>query len=377
MNTSIKSERPRICLIFRGPNWDLDHFALRLYALSERFEGRCFIGHSEDGEKTYGKFTVETTRWSSGVGFTLRHFWRIVRFAFAERSRPNRTALVVSADPLKGGIFAYVAARIIGAKFAPEVNGDFANPANYMDGEGRARGWLKRKLMIAVATSVLKRADGMRVLYPNQLDFLSRHLERKIVHTVFEFVDLRPFRNYGEEKVVLFAGFPFFLKGVDTLIEAFKRLAPKYPDWQLKILGWFPDPSVMKAHIGDCRQIVHHPAVHHRDMPEHIGRCGIFVLPSRTEAMGRVLLEAMAAAKPRIGSKVGGIPTVIDHETDGLLFDCGNVDQLTAALDRLMADPDLRKRLGEAGERRMRAEFSVERYVERIGGFYNEVMASR
>ena len=62
-------------------------------------------------------------------------------------------------------------------------------------------------------------------------------------------------------------------------------------------------------------------------------------------------------------------------DVDGTLIHTDGIG--AAAFDRLMADPDLRKRLGEAGERRMRTEFTVERYVERIGGFYNEVMASR
>ena len=168
---------------------------------------------------------------------------------------------MVSADPLKGGLLALLAARIMGARFAPEVNGDFTHPANYMDGESGLKARLKRRLMIAIGRFVLKRADGARMLYPQQLDFMRPHMDGKAVHHVFEYLDLAPFRNLGEEKVVLFAGFPFYLKGVDLLIAAFKRVAPRFPEWKLKIIGWFPDLSEMDAHIGGHEQITHHPAV--------------------------------------------------------------------------------------------------------------------
>lgn len=365
----------RIFIVFRGPNYDLDHFGKRLQALSGRFEGVCLIGYTENTVKTYGNFTVVTTRFTPGLDFTIRHLWRIVRQAFKERFAAKPAALVISADPLKGGLYGYLASRIIGARFAPEINGDFANEANYLDGTGGIKARLNRRFMIAVAGFVLQRADGARVLYPTQLDFLQPRLQGKIVRSIFEYVDLQPFKNLGEEKVILFAGFPFYLKGVDLLIAAFKKLAPQYPDWRLKILGWYPDMTVMNAHIDGHPQISQHGPVHHREMPEHIGRCGIFVLPSRTEAMGRVLLEAMAAEKPRIGSNVGGIPTVLEDGKDGLLFECGNAEQLAQKLNQLMSDPALRRQLGQAGRERMVREFTLERYLQRIGDFYTDVIA--
>jgi glycosyltransferase involved in cell wall biosynthesis len=109
-------------------------------------------------------------------------------------------------------------------------------------------------------------------------------------------------------------------------------------------------------------------------MPEHMGRCGIFVLPSRTEAMGRVLLEAMACAKPRVGSDLEGIPTVIEDGVDGLLCKPGDVEDLAAKLHRLMGDADLRKSLGLAGRLRAVAEFNADRYFRRLFDFYGRVL---
>ena len=224
---------------------------------------------------------------------------------------------------------------------------------------------------------MVRRADGVKLLYPEQLDFCRPLLAGKVVRSFFDFVgDLRPFRNLGEEKQILFVGFPFFLKGVDVLIRAFLAIAPAHPDWKLKILGWYPKPLESYFELARHPQIFHHPPVHHREMPDHMGVCAMVVLPSRSEAMGRVLLEAMGAAKPRIGARVGGIPTVIEHGVDGLLFEPENVDQLAQQIDSLIRDPALRKALGERGQARARAHFTVELFRQSVEEFYGAVLAS-
>ena len=107
-----------------------------------------------------------------------------------------------------------------------------------------------------------------------------------------------------------------------------------------------------------------------------MGHCGVFVLPSRTEAMGRVLLEAMACAKPRIGSRVGGIPTLIEHDVDGLLFRSENVDELEQQLRRLMSDAALRRALGEQAQRRQQKELTADAHFARVHELYSAALAS-
>jgi glycosyltransferase involved in cell wall biosynthesis len=121
-------------------------------------------------------------------------------------------------------------------------------------------------------------------------------------------------------------------------------------------------------------RIYHHKPVPYEEMPEHIGSCGMFVLPSRSEAMGRVLIEAMAAGKPRIGSNIEGIPSVINDGIDGLLFQTENVDALAEKMDVLMSNPELRQKLGKAGELRAKQEFTKSKYFNNLINFYNEVL---
>jgi glycosyltransferase involved in cell wall biosynthesis len=103
-------------------------------------------------------------------------------------------------------------------------------------------------------------------------------------------------------------------------------------------------------------------------------RCGILVLASRSEAMGRVLLEAAAAGKPRIAAAVGGTYTVVADESDGLLFPKADVAALAAALRRLMSDQALRDKLGSAARARTLANFGADSYVKHVAGFVDAVL---
>ena len=265
-------------------------------------------------------------------------------------------------------------AKITRAKFAPEVNGVYTSQAEWLDEPDSLSNKAKRTVYPIIMRYVLSRAHGIRLLFEDQINPFKRVCSGKIVESFHCFVPISQFRPFTENKEVLFVGFPFKRKGVDILIKAFKKVAPKYPDWKLKILGWFPDPTELQAAIGIHPQIYHHPPVHHDKMPEIIGSCAILVLPSRSEAMGRVLVEAMAAGKPRIGSNVDGIPTVINDGVDGLLVEPENVDDLANKLDLLMGSKELRKTMGEAGARRAREEFTEERYIENVISFYKAVI---
>jgi glycosyltransferase involved in cell wall biosynthesis len=99
----------------------------------------------------------------------------------------------------------------------------------------------------------------------------------------------------------------------------------------------------------------------------------IFFQPSLWEAMSIALLEAMAAAKPVVATRVGEAPHMIEDGADGYLVEPRDVDGMTAALRRLINAPDLRIRLGEAAREKMSKSYSVDKMTRSYEAMYQEL----
>jgi glycosyltransferase involved in cell wall biosynthesis len=100
----------------------------------------------------------------------------------------------------------------------------------------------------------------------------------------------------------------------------------------------------------------------------------VFFQPSLWEAMSVVVLEAMAAAKPIVVTRVGENPKVIEHDRDGLLVDPRNIDQMVSALSRLIHEPDLRVRLGGEAKNTFYRACTADRMAREYERLYLEVL---
>ena len=110
----------------------------------------------------------------------------------------------------------------------------------------------------------------------------------------------------------------------------------------------------------------------HEELGRRYGRAAVVACPSRREGFGVVAAEAMAHGRPVVASAVGGLLDLVSHEETGLLVPPGDADALRAALDRLLGDPALRRRLGDAARARARAELSWDRVIERTLEAYDD-----
>lgn len=375
----MSTRRPRVLLLFPGPLFNVEEFLRhRLELLSEAFEGGVVTFGESASRVTMGRFEVVALE--ARRGHRLSSVQALIDAGMAVAAHAPRGAppfdLVVTYDATKTGIAGWRLARRLGARFVVEMNGDCFAWANYADIRNPIKRALDRSAFILITAFVLSRADGVKLLFARQIKPFASLTRGAVTRRFPNFVDLSYFTNLGETKQILLAGFPFKVKGVDTLIDAFKRISQQHSDWRLSIIGFYPDPrEILKAIDGHSRIELLRP-VHRREVAKLIGACGIFALPSRTEGIARVLLEAAACGKPRVSTTVGGIPDVISDGVDGLLCAPEDSGTLSVLLARLMKDSELRARLGENAAARAKREFSEESYLAALRDFYGAVLAS-
>ena len=107
-----------------------------------------------------------------------------------------------------------------------------------------------------------------------------------------------------------------------------------------------------------------------REPAQALKQCQIFVLASLSEASSNVVLEAMATGLPVVGTRVGGIPGLVDDHRTGLLVPPDNAPALAEAILRLIEAPAMATEMGAQGRARALAEFGMNRMHERIDRFY-------
>jgi glycosyltransferase involved in cell wall biosynthesis len=314
--------------------------------------------------KALGRFRLHWTR-SYRLPPVVRHLWDVVYFVttgVALRLRSGRYDLVVAYGPFRTAFAAWILRHLIGARFIVEIPGNYwrhhASPDAGLLQRFRAR------LAPAFATFMTRRADHVRMLYPGQVP----HMEhtggsRTSLFHSFTAVHTIPQAD-PSERYILFLGFPWFLKGVDVLIQAFNRISPRHPDVHLRIVGHCPDRTPFEALANGNPRISLERAVPHEQAMALMAGCSLFVLPSRTDACPRVVLEAMSARKPIIATAVDGIPHYVRDNDTGILVPPGNVEALAEALDRVLSDAALSERLAHRGNTYAHEVLSEERYTE-------------
>lgn len=107
-----------------------------------------------------------------------------------------------------------------------------------------------------------------------------------------------------------------------------------------------------------------------RDVPQIMGATDVFVMSSLWEGLGLVFLEAMAANLPCLSTQVSAVPEVVVDGETGLLVPPANVEELAQGFLRLAAEPELRKRMGAAGARRVSEQFGLDRMVDETLAVY-------
>ena len=205
---------------------------------------------------------------------------------------------------------------------------------------------------IAVQSAVL-RDDLLAALRATGRGALASVVEAKI-HIIANGVEVDDRALPGDRRELLYVGRLAADKGVINLVEALRLC----PELRLTIVGEGPQRAALEAAASGLDNVRFAGRCAPAEMPAHMARAGILVLPSlRNEGLPNVLLEAMARGLAVIASRNAGIPDLITDGESGLLVAPGDVAALAAALKRMSEDEPLRLAL------RSRAHETVRRYA--------------
>ncbi|MDE3197829.1 MAG: glycosyltransferase [Acidobacteriota bacterium] len=188
---------------------------------------------------------------------------------------------------------------------------------------------------------------------------------------------LRESLGLGDRPVIGFVGRLVAGKGVQYLIYSAVDVLAHYPDAVFLIVGEGPQRKELEG-LAISEKVDHAFRFLgvRSDMANVYASMDMVVLPSLDECMPMCVLEAMACSKPVIATRVGAVPDLVSEGVSGYLLDPKDVRGLSAAIQSLLASPELRVRMGEAGLNRVRESFSSGRVAKQYLDLYEHVLAA-
>jgi colanic acid/amylovoran biosynthesis glycosyltransferase len=186
--------------------------------------------------------------------------------------------------------------------------------------------------------------------------------------------------QYHADGPITFVGRFVDKKGVSDLLAAVAALPAPYRDRRIDLIGYGPlEEGLREQASRDRLNVVFVGKLSPDGVAEALSRSAVFCAPSKTapngdaEGFGMVFLEAAQQGVPVVSYRHGGIPEAVEDKTTGLLADEGDVGQLSAHLQTMLADPVYAQRLGAAGRRRVESDFLISGRTKHLERLYDEV----
>lgn len=243
--------------------------------------------------------------------------------------------VIVAQGPLMEGLTGSILKNIFRKELIVELHGD----------------WRVKNNLSKIAGFSFKNADKIRAVAEYLVAEAKKIIPDKPYYVFPTFTDLDDFlaeKNVRFDSVVLLVGRNDPVKGVKYLMEAFSKIERDFPDFKLVLVG--EGLTEGKLPLEKVR--------------EKMKNCYCLAVPSLSEGLPRVILEAMALGKPVIASRVGGIPELVKDGETGFLTEPTDSEQLAEKLRVLLADKALAIEMGGRARQMVAEQFSNQRYLE-------------
>jgi glycosyltransferase involved in cell wall biosynthesis len=302
-----------------------------------------------------------------------KDLWSLRRYV-----RSNKIRIIHASDRPRNAAYCVLLGKLTGAKSVVHMHVKWS--ADY----GRAASWSVAEADAIFSISSYVTGTVLKLGRPPSE-----------VHTVLNAIDasrwdpltdgqsLRAELGVPADAVVLASVSRLFSwKGQRELLRAFALVRAEQPNLELLVVG--KDASGPdQPYLGELRDLAASLGVSEHvtftgaraDIPRVMAACDVFTLPSFEEPFGLVFLEAMAMARPVVAIDNGGTPEVVEHGGSGLLSPPWDVPALAANIATLAKDPELRRRLGENGRRRLLERFDAPRMAADAARAYHAVLS--
>jgi glycosyltransferase involved in cell wall biosynthesis len=353
-----------------------DSLRRKFDALSERMDVRVLASEADGSVGRDERFVLAREL----PALDGAAFWALLPARIARELRGFRPDAIVAQSAYEAA--AALSARSLARSSAPvlvEVHGDWRTSTRlYGSPLRRALG----PLGDTVALAALRRADAIRTISEFTTS-LVRDAGTEPADVFPAFMDLDPFldapKPLPDRPQALFIGVLELYKNIDGLAEAWRVAAPRVPDARLHIVGRGARADVVERLVADVpEQTEWTPALATQDVAGALDESTFLVLPSRSEGLGRVVVEALCRGRPVVATNVGGIPDLVRDGENGVLVEPGSITALIDAMLRVLTDRAEAERLAKAARPSVESHLATpEEYAERLRDLVDRAVAAR
>lgn len=309
---------------------------------------------------------------------TLGRAGRLMRLA--RNLAPLWPAIIHCHNPASH-LMAMIAARRLGARVVRTVHADMFEEMRTSQPRWKIALWrlamkrvLPRTALVTIVSPHLAsllpglRGDEANLAYiPNGFDPAAIESDRTGLSPDLE-------RWLGDAPMVLAMGRLVPVKNFSMLLRAWQRMQSGHPGARLVIAGSGAMEAALRRMVSDMGlgESVRFVGWVSRPAPL-LRRCLAVAISSRSECCPMLVFEAMAACRPVVATRVGGIPHLIEDERDGLLVPDDDAGAMAGALSRLIADPQLAQRLGRLGRTTLESRHSAGAVAARMAASYASI----
>lgn len=348
--------------------------ALRLPASEYQITMGCLRAHGPLLDKLKGSaVTVREFHPGGGLDSPAGLYQAARLTAYLRREKFD----VVHTHDLWSNLMGIPAARLAGVPAIISSRRDLAHFDWY---QGKKRRWLRR--IQNLSSVVLANATPIRDALIAEDGFAPEKL--RVIHNG---VDTGKFQRGKRDRARLFPGaddarlvvlvgnMHSDVKGHPWLIAAAPAVLEEFPNTRFIFAGDGESRTAFETQVAQLGLQLDFIFLGRRsDIPDVLASCDVAVLPSRAEGLPNAVLEYMAAGLPTVASNVGGNAELVEDGVTGFLVPPENSQALSAALLRVLRDPELSHRIATNGQRLATQNFSFERLIREVDELYTELL---